>query len=87
VSLRAAMQDAQPQKIREELGDLLFSLVNLGRFVEVNADEALQQANRKFADRFAYIEQKLTAIGKTPEQASLKEMDALWDEYKMLKKD
>jgi len=56
-------------------------------FCEVNADEALRQANRKFADRFSYIEQKLAAIGKTPEQASLREMDALWDEYKMMKKD
>jgi tetrapyrrole methylase family protein/MazG family protein len=85
--LRAALQDEQPQKIREELGDLLFSLVNLSRFVEVNADEALRQANRKFEDRFAYIEQRLTAAGKPPEQASLEEMDALWDEYKMKKKD
>ena len=83
--LRAALQDGRPQKIREELGDLLFSLVNLGRFVEVNADEALRQANRKFEDRFAYIEQKLTAAGKTPEQATLQEMDAWWDEYKMKK--
>lgn len=81
--LRAALQDERPQKIQEELGDLLFSLVNLGRFVKVNADEALRQTNRKFENRFAYIEQTLAAAGKTPEQASLKEMDALWDEYKM----
>jgi tetrapyrrole methylase family protein / MazG family protein len=84
--LRAALQEGAPLKIREELGDLLFSLVNLGRFVKVNADEALRQANRKFVDRFAYIEQSLAAAGKTPEQASLEVMDALWDEYKMKKK-
>jgi tetrapyrrole methylase family protein / MazG family protein len=80
--LRAALQDEQPQKIREELGDLLFSLVNLSRFVQISADEALRLANRKFADRFAYIEQHLSAQGRKPEQASLEEMDRLWDAYK-----
>ena len=83
--LRAALQEGRPQKIREELGDLLFTLVNLCRFVKVNADEALRQTNRKFADRFACMEQKLAAAGKTPEQVSLAEMDALWDECKLKK--
>jgi tetrapyrrole methylase family protein/MazG family protein len=80
--LRAALQEEQPQKIREEIGDLLFTLVNLCRFVKINADEALRQANRKFEGRFACMEQKLAAAGKTPEQASLAEMDELWDECK-----
>jgi tetrapyrrole methylase family protein/MazG family protein len=85
--LRAALQGGQPQKIREELGDLLFTLVNLCRFVKVNADEALRQANRKFAERFACVEHSLKAAGKTPEQATLAEMDALWEECKIKKKD
>jgi tetrapyrrole methylase family protein/MazG family protein len=80
--LREALQEGRQQKIREELGDLLFTLVNLCRFVKVNADEALRQANRKFEERFACMEQKLAAAGKTPEQASLAEMDELWDECK-----
>ncbi|PKN60419.1 MAG: nucleoside triphosphate pyrophosphohydrolase, partial [Deltaproteobacteria bacterium HGW-Deltaproteobacteria-11] len=80
--LRAALQEGRPQKIQEEFGDLLFTLVNLSRFLQVNADEALRQANRKFAERFACMEQKLAAAGKTPEQASFAEMDALWDECK-----
>jgi ATP diphosphatase len=80
--LRAALQEEQPQQIREEIGDLLFTLVNLCRFVKVNADEALRRANRKFEERFACMEQKLAAAGKTPEQALLAEMDALWDECK-----
>jgi len=80
--LRAALQEGRPQQIREELGDLLFTLVNLCRFVKVSADEALRQANRKFEERFACMEQKLAAAGKTPEQASLAEMDELWDECK-----
>jgi tetrapyrrole methylase family protein/MazG family protein len=85
--LRAAVQGGQPQKIREELGDLLFTLVNLCRFVKVNADEALRQANRKFAERFACVEHSLKAAGKTPEQATRAEMDALWEECKIKKKD
>jgi uncharacterized protein YabN with tetrapyrrole methylase and pyrophosphatase domain len=80
--LRAAMRDGEAQKIREEFGDLLFTLVNLSRFLRGNADEALRLANRKFEERFVCMEQKLTAAGKTPEQASLAEMDALWDECK-----
>jgi len=80
--LKEALQQGQPQKIREELGDLLFTLVNLCRFVKVNADEALRRANRKFEERFACMEQKLAAAGKTLEQASLAEMDELWDECK-----
>jgi tetrapyrrole methylase family protein/MazG family protein len=80
--LKAALQQGQPQKIREELGDLLFTLVNLCRFVKVNADEALRQANRKFEERFACMEQKLAVAGKTPQQVSLAEMDELWDECK-----
>lgn len=80
--LRMAMRDERPENIREEIGDLLFTLVNLCRFVKVNADEALRQANRKFAERFVCMEQKLAAAGKTPQQASLAEMDALWDECK-----
>lgn len=83
--LRAAMRDGESQKIREEFGDLLFTLVNLSRFLRVNADEALRQANRKFEERFVCMEQKLAAAGKTPEQASLAEMDVLWDECKMKK--
>jgi tetrapyrrole methylase family protein/MazG family protein len=80
--LRAALQEGRSQQIREELGDLMFTLVNLCRFVKVSADEALRQANRKFADRFACVEHRLKAAGKTPEQASLAEMDELWDECK-----
>jgi tetrapyrrole methylase family protein/MazG family protein len=80
--LRAAMRDGEAQKIREEFGDLLFTLVNLSRFLRGNADEALRLANRKFEERFVCMEQKLTAAGKTPQQASLAEMDALWDECK-----
>lgn len=81
--LQAALQEGRPQKIQEELGDLLFTLVNLCRFMKVNADEALRRANRKFEERVACMEKKLAAAGKTLQQASLAEMDALWDDCKI----
>ena len=87
LELRTALKEERPKQIREEFGDLLLSLVNLSRFIAVDADQALRQANRKFTDRFAYIEQKLAAAGKTPEHVPLQEMDALWNEYKLNKKD
>ena len=80
--LKAALGGSEPAKVREELGDLLFSLVNLSRFARVDADEALRRANDKFARRFACVERGLAAEGKTPGQASLAEMDRIWDECK-----
>jgi MazG family protein len=85
--LKAALHVGQPRKIQEELGDLLFTLVNLCRFMSVNADEALRQANRKFEERFTCMEKKLAAAGKTPQQVSLAEMDLLWDQCKSTEKD
>jgi tetrapyrrole methylase family protein/MazG family protein len=80
--LKAALRGNEPVKVREELGDLLFSLVNLSRFARVDADVALRRANEKFARRFACVERELSARGKTPGQASLEEMDRLWDACK-----
>jgi tetrapyrrole methylase family protein / MazG family protein len=69
-------------KVEEELGDVLFSLVNLARFLEVNPDEALHKTTGKFIRRFQFIERELHRRGKTPKQASLAEMDALWEQAK-----
>ena len=69
--------------IREEIGDLLFSLVNISRFVNVNAEESLRASIAKFIDRFSYIQEKLAEQGKDPTGASLKEMDDLWSESKL----
>lgn len=69
--------------IKEEIGDLLFSLVNLSRFVNVNAEESLTASLAKFINRFSYIQQKLAEQGKDPAGASLKEMDDLWNESKL----
>ena len=67
---------------REELGDLLFVCANLARKLDVDAEDALRSANAKFVRRFTSIERALAAQGRTPEQATLAEMEALWVEAK-----
>ena len=68
--------------MEDELGDLLFSLVNLSRFLSVNPEEALRKTIARFIRRFRYIEEELAARGTSPAQSSLQEMDALWDRAK-----
>ena len=65
-----------------ELGDLMFAVVNLARHLKADPEAALRGANAKFERRFACIEAALAAEGRKPEQATLAEMDALWDEAK-----
>jgi tetrapyrrole methylase family protein/MazG family protein len=77
-----ALADKDKQSLHEELGDLLFSLVNLSRHLGLRAEEALDDTNKKFIARFRYIEKKLAAIGKTPADSTIVEMDALWEEAK-----
>ncbi len=79
---REALAKGHQDRIREEIGDILFSIVNLGRHVKVNAEEALREANRKFEERFLYIEASLRERGKDPASSTLEEMDALWEEAK-----
>ena len=65
-----------------EVGDLLFVVVNLARHLEVDPEAALRSCNLKVERRFAAIEEALAAVGKTPAEATLAEMDALWDRAK-----
>jgi ATP diphosphatase len=65
-----------------EVGDLLFAAVNLARHLYADPEAVLRQTNQKFERRFAAIERALAARGKTPQEATLAEMDALWDEAK-----
>ena len=65
-----------------EVGDLLFAAVNLARHLRADPEAILRQTNRKFERRFASIERALAARGKTPQDSTLAEMDALWDEAK-----
>ena len=80
--LRRAMQAGRPEAVREEVGDLLFTIVNLARFVDTDAEDALRGGIAKFRKRFAYIEKELRAIGKDPANATLAEMDRLWEAAK-----
>ncbi len=69
-------------KMEEEYGDILFSLVNLGRFLGLNAEFSLEAANRKFMERFAEIEENARQRGIKLESMTLEEMDAIWEEAK-----
>lgn len=66
-------------KVEEEYGDLMFIMANLGRHLNLDPEAALRSANAKFIRRFEAVEAKLAALGRTPEQSNLDEMDALWD--------
>jgi len=70
--------------IEHEMGDVFFALINLSRFLDINPDEALRKANSRFHKRFSYIESQLLSKGITSEEASLEEMEELWNEAKTL---
>lgn len=74
--------DAPPARVADEIGDLLFSCVNLARHVGADPEAALREANDKFERRFRRVEALLAAAGRTPEQASPEEMDRLWERAK-----
>ncbi|MEO9457877.1 MAG: nucleoside triphosphate pyrophosphohydrolase [Lentilitoribacter sp.] len=82
--LRAEIANKNNDKIKDELGDLMFVLINLGRHVDVNPEMALRDTNTKFRTRFAHIEHRLNQANKTLENASLEEMEAYWQEAKSL---
>jgi ATP diphosphatase len=73
---------AAPERLEDEVGDLLFAAANLARHLKVDADQALRRTNLKFVRRFAAIEKALAATGRTPAEASLDEMEALWQKAK-----
>ena len=72
------------EKKEKEFGDLLFSLVNYARFIGVNPEDALERTNKKFVQRFRYIEQQSKKLGKTLKNMTLAEMDVFWDEAKKI---
>ena len=80
--LAEARARAAPEELENELGDLLFVLVNLARFLKLDPEQALRQTNRKFRERFGYLEQRLLAQGRSLAEASIEEMEALWQEAK-----
>ena len=80
--LREAIAAEKTEHIEEELGDLLFVIVNLARQLDVEPETALKRTNRKFRRRFKYIEMELGKNGRGLEEASLSEMDELWNNAK-----
>ncbi|HLX13787.1 MAG TPA: nucleoside triphosphate pyrophosphohydrolase [Bradyrhizobium sp.] len=80
--IEAALDRGEANELAGETGDLLFALVNLARHTGVDPELALRGTNAKFERRFGYIERALAAQGRTFDGATLKEMDALWDEAK-----
>jgi tetrapyrrole methylase family protein / MazG family protein len=80
--LRAAIANGSPEEVEHELGDVLFTMANIARKLDVNAEQALQSTNRKFTTRFEYIERAARDRGQTLDQLTLEEMDTLWDSAK-----
>jgi ATP diphosphatase len=84
--IEAALDASGGDAIAGEVGDLLFAVVNLARHVGADPEAVLRGANAKFERRFAAIERALAARGKSPGEATLAEMDALWDAAKAAEK-
>lgn len=80
--LKDAIEKNDTENIGEEVGDLLFAVVNLARRLDVEPETALKKTNRKFRQRFVFIEKELKKMGKNPGEADLAEMDALWNKAK-----
>lgn len=79
---KAEVEKNDQEKARDEFGDLLFSLVNYSRFVNIDPEEALERTNKKFIKRFQYLESESKKDGKTMGEMTLAEMDAYWEKAK-----
>jgi MazG family protein len=82
LELEDARANAGSDEVEGEIGDLLFTIVNLARFLKVDPEQALRRTNAKFRKRFAYVERGLAGRGKGVGDSSLEEMEALWQEAK-----
>ncbi len=82
--LKSAIGRGERDNIDEEIGDLLFVVMNLARHLDVEPETALKRTNRKFRRRFRFVELQLKKAGRTLEEASLSEMDELWNQAKVI---
>ena len=80
--LAQARKNAAQDELEDELGDMLFVIVNLARFVKVDPEQALRRTNAKFRTRWSHIEARLAEQNRKPEDATIDEMEALWQEAK-----
>jgi MazG family protein len=83
--LQEAVRGGEGSKIEEEFGDLIFSLINYARFLQIDAENALEKTNKKFISRFSQMEQEALARGRTLSDMNLEEMDAIWNAIKKQK--
>lgn len=81
--LAAARESSDQEKIEHELGDLLFTIVNLARFLKVDPEQALRKTSTRFRNRFRHVEQGVAAAGATLRETPLDRMEALWQEAKL----
>jgi len=83
--LKEAIHINEPVQMEEEFGDLVFSLINYARFLQIDAENALEKTNKKFIHRFSRMEQIASAEGRSLHEMTLTEMDALWNSIKLEK--
>ncbi|MGB8293168.1 nucleoside triphosphate pyrophosphohydrolase [Rhizobium ruizarguesonis] len=84
--LRVALREGDQAKVSDELGDLIFAVVNIGRHVKADPEQAVRGTNTKFRRRFSHIEQVLEAEGETLEAASLERMEEIWQAAKAIER-
>ena len=82
VEMKEAVAEGDREKIEDEFGDVLFSLVNYARFLQIDAENALEKTNKKFIDRFTKMEKQALSEGKPLSEMTLGEMDAIWNSIK-----
>jgi len=80
--VKEAIHENKPENIEEEVGDLLFSIVNLSRFLKLDTENVLHKTIYKFVNRFKKVETELASLGKDIEKCTLEEMDAVWNKVK-----
>ena len=83
--LKDAQSNEAKDHIAEEIGDVLFAVVNLARYLDIPAEDALRKTNQKFTSRFSKVEEGIKAQGKELEDVTLEEMDAIWEMAKKIK--
>lgn len=82
--LKVEVNNNTPERIESEFGDVLFSLVNYARFLNINPENALERTNKKFKKRFEYLEKQAALLNKNLKDMTLAEMDVFWEEAKKL---
>lgn len=80
--LKEEVRNNNKEKIKQEFGDTLFALINYARFIDVNPETALERTNKKFINRFQFIEEKALQQGRSLKDMTLEEMDKIWNEAK-----